>query len=141
MLGHAKASMTLDVYADLFDDDLVAGRLDEKFRKADPSPNNPAAYWEQRKLIAPDLADALNWVPWTTNGSPSASPSRVYTVRDRGPGFYCRPLRPTITSLRPVHGGHAMVGTGQWAGSRAAAWAIWCQLTSPTVIGSSYRLR
>lgn len=31
MLGHASASMTLDVYADLFDDDLdaVAGRLDE----------------------------------------------------------------------------------------------------------------
>jgi integrase len=29
-LGHAKASMTLDVYADLFDEDLdeVAGRLD-----------------------------------------------------------------------------------------------------------------
>ena len=24
MLGHAKASMTLDVYADLFDDDLDA---------------------------------------------------------------------------------------------------------------------
>ncbi len=31
MLGHKKASMTLDVYADLFDDDLeaVADRLDE----------------------------------------------------------------------------------------------------------------
>jgi integrase len=31
MLGHASAAMTLDVYADLFDDDLdhVAGRLDE----------------------------------------------------------------------------------------------------------------
>ena len=30
MLGHAKSSMTLDVYADLFDDDLdvVADRLD-----------------------------------------------------------------------------------------------------------------
>jgi integrase len=30
MLGHAKASMTLDIYADLFDDDLdvVADRLD-----------------------------------------------------------------------------------------------------------------
>jgi hypothetical protein len=30
MLGHAKASMTLDTYADLFDEDLdeVAGRLD-----------------------------------------------------------------------------------------------------------------
>jgi hypothetical protein len=31
MLGHASAAMTLDVYADLFDDDLtgVAERLDE----------------------------------------------------------------------------------------------------------------
>jgi hypothetical protein len=31
MLGHAKASMTLDVYADLFEDDLdaVGDRLDE----------------------------------------------------------------------------------------------------------------
>src|SRR6187402_1250698 len=31
MLGHASAAMTLDVYADLFDDDLdlVAGRLNE----------------------------------------------------------------------------------------------------------------
>jgi integrase len=37
MLGHAKASMTLDVYADLFDDDLeaVADRLDEIARSAD----------------------------------------------------------------------------------------------------------
>lgn len=37
MLGHAKASMTLDVYADLFDEDLdeVAGRLDEAIRTAD----------------------------------------------------------------------------------------------------------
>ena len=34
MLGHAKASMTLDVYADLFDDDLdvVADRLDAAIR-------------------------------------------------------------------------------------------------------------
>jgi integrase len=31
MLGHAKASMTLDTYADLFDEDLdeVADRLDK----------------------------------------------------------------------------------------------------------------
>jgi len=37
MLGHARASMTLDVYADLFDDDLVAvaDRLDEIVRAAD----------------------------------------------------------------------------------------------------------
>jgi integrase len=36
MLGHAKASMTLDVYADLFDDDLdaVAANLDAAIRSA-----------------------------------------------------------------------------------------------------------
>ena len=36
MLGHAKASMTLDVYADLFDDDLdsVAGSLDAAIKSA-----------------------------------------------------------------------------------------------------------
>ena len=36
MLGHAKASMTLDVYADLFDDDLddVAANLDTAIRAA-----------------------------------------------------------------------------------------------------------
>jgi len=36
MLGHAKASMTLDVYADLFDDDLdgVAASLDTAIKSA-----------------------------------------------------------------------------------------------------------
>jgi integrase len=36
MLGHAKASMTLDVYADLFEDDLdgVAVRLDAAIKSA-----------------------------------------------------------------------------------------------------------
>lgn len=36
MLGNAKASMTLDVYADLFDDDLeaVVERLDEHRQSA-----------------------------------------------------------------------------------------------------------
>jgi integrase len=36
MLGHAKASMTLDVYADLFDEDLdsVAVNLDAAIRSA-----------------------------------------------------------------------------------------------------------
>ena len=36
MLGHAKASMTLDVYADLFDDDLdsVADSLDVAIKSA-----------------------------------------------------------------------------------------------------------
>ena len=36
MLGHAKASMTLDIYADLFDEDLdgVADRLDSAIRSA-----------------------------------------------------------------------------------------------------------
>jgi site-specific recombinase XerD len=36
MLGHAKASMTLDIYADLFDEDLhgVADRLDVAIKSA-----------------------------------------------------------------------------------------------------------
>jgi integrase len=36
MLGHAKASMTLDVYADLFEEDLdiVTGRLNNAIRRA-----------------------------------------------------------------------------------------------------------
>ena len=39
MLGHAKASMTLDTYADLFDEDLdsVAANLDKAIRKASKS--------------------------------------------------------------------------------------------------------
>ena len=44
MLGHAKASMTLDVYADLFDEDLdgVADRLDAAIRSAaDPLRTSP----------------------------------------------------------------------------------------------------
>lgn len=50
MLGHASAAMTLDVYADLFDDDLdqVAGRLDEaagefvaKMWSSTPVPESP----------------------------------------------------------------------------------------------------
>lgn len=55
MLGHAKASMTLDVYADLFDEDLdgVADRLDTAIRAtayplrtgaaADSAPANTAS--------------------------------------------------------------------------------------------------
>jgi integrase len=36
MLGHASAAMTLDTYADLFDDDLnaVSDRLDEAYEKS-----------------------------------------------------------------------------------------------------------
>jgi hypothetical protein len=48
MLGHASAAMTLDRYADLFDDDLddVADRLDAlraaaRGRSADPSRTEP----------------------------------------------------------------------------------------------------
>jgi hypothetical protein len=39
MLGHASASMTLDVYTDLFDDDLdgVAAALDQQVRKSGAS--------------------------------------------------------------------------------------------------------
>ncbi len=36
MLGHASAAMTLDIYADLFDDDLnaVSDRLDEAYERS-----------------------------------------------------------------------------------------------------------
>lgn len=42
-LGHARASMTLDVYSDLFDDDLdlVAGALDQKIRAASETTAGP----------------------------------------------------------------------------------------------------
>ena len=51
MLGHAKASMTLDVYADLFDDDLdvVADRLDTAIIKTSTT----------RKTSNPITADQL----------------------------------------------------------------------------------
>lgn len=40
MLGHASAAMTLDTYADLFDDDLdaVASALDEAKKRASAQP-------------------------------------------------------------------------------------------------------
>jgi hypothetical protein len=52
MLGRARASMTLDVYADLFDDDLeaVADRLDEIARSA--STRIPADSVRTEKVIA-----------------------------------------------------------------------------------------
>jgi integrase len=39
MLGHASAAMTLDVYADLFDDDLdhLAAKLNDAVAKLDSS--------------------------------------------------------------------------------------------------------
>ena len=50
MLGHAKASMTLDVYADLFDEDLdgVADRLGHR----NPIYCGPAADWPLCDRIA-----------------------------------------------------------------------------------------
>lgn len=52
MLGHAKASMTLDVYADLFDDDLdeVAANLDAAMRAAgDPAGTEPKSGTDGRR--------------------------------------------------------------------------------------------
>jgi len=50
MLGHARASMTLDVYADLFDEDLddVAANLDAAIRAAvhcGPGPADCGSFW------------------------------------------------------------------------------------------------
>ena len=47
MLGHASAAMTLDTYADLFDDDLdaVSDRLDEvRTRRVSESPTEVWAF-------------------------------------------------------------------------------------------------
>jgi integrase len=55
MLGHASASMTLDVYADLFDDDLdaVAGKLNEALSRTDVG-----KMWAEAR-IRPVDADAV----------------------------------------------------------------------------------
>jgi hypothetical protein len=57
MLGHASAAMTLDVYADLFDDDLdaVAARLDAGLSATDvgemwASGGDPVGRSEERAL-------------------------------------------------------------------------------------------
>ncbi|OBB94337.1 hypothetical protein A5782_09495 [Mycobacterium sp. 852002-40037_SCH5390672] len=51
MLGHAKASMTLDIYANLFDEDLdgVAVRLDAAIQATADGGSSVAGY------ICPDL--------------------------------------------------------------------------------------
>ncbi|MBB4666206.1 integrase [Microbacterium marinum] len=43
MLGHASAAMTLDVYADLFDDDVVSAALDQARTTAIVSKSRPRA--------------------------------------------------------------------------------------------------
>jgi integrase len=55
MLGHASAAMTLDVYADLFTDDLddVATRLDHAARQSAPEPARPKATTDPARPIGP----------------------------------------------------------------------------------------
>ncbi|MGN6128057.1 MAG: tyrosine-type recombinase/integrase [Humibacter sp.] len=55
MLGHASAAMTLDVYADLFTDDLddVASRLDHAARQSAPAPARPKATTDPARPIGP----------------------------------------------------------------------------------------
>ena len=89
MLGHAKASMTLDIYADLFDEDLdgVADRLDTAIRSAadqlrtgrsatrSPANTDWLSSWQfsggAKGIRTPDLLDAnesryqLRHSPWS----------------------------------------------------------------------------
>jgi hypothetical protein len=53
MLGHASAAMTLDVYADLFDDDLnaISDRLDEAYQRT-----IVGVLWGQAPLAIPQEA-------------------------------------------------------------------------------------
>lgn len=55
MLGHKSAAMTLDTYADLFDDDLddVANRLDERATAADVGKARRLTSYPQRKKGPP----------------------------------------------------------------------------------------
>jgi hypothetical protein len=55
MLGHASAAMTLDVYADLFTDDLddVATRLDHAARQSAPEPARPKVTTDPVRPIGP----------------------------------------------------------------------------------------
>jgi integrase len=55
MLGHASAAMTLDVYADLFTDDLddVATRLDHAARQSAPETARPKATTDPVRPIGP----------------------------------------------------------------------------------------
>ena len=57
MLGHAKASMTLDVYADLFDDDLdgVADRLDTAVKTSTTNTTSKAISAASTKFTADQL--------------------------------------------------------------------------------------
>lgn len=70
MLGHAKASMTLDVYADLFDDDLdgVAVRLDEAIRstadEVDAVAGLPATSGAQNVVTLSTLTN-MPWPVWS----------------------------------------------------------------------------
>jgi integrase len=60
MLGHASAAMTLDVYADLFDDDLdsVADALDLFARRAaEPEPRPQARGQSVATIVGPTLFD------------------------------------------------------------------------------------
>jgi integrase len=51
MLGHSSAAMTLDVYADLFDDDLdtLAGALNDARSRSVPIKARPIAFDTVRK--------------------------------------------------------------------------------------------
>jgi integrase len=84
MLGHAKASMTLDVYADLFDDDLdgVADRLDAAIKilptpairpPADSPPNSKLRWGGQPWSRSPDVgASAQSSAKSATSSQPSS---------------------------------------------------------------------
>lgn len=62
MLGHASAAMTLDVYSDLFDDDLdtVADRLDQAVAAMSVSKLRPAPTgWRTEIAISPGIAGQM----------------------------------------------------------------------------------
>ena len=116
MLGHAKASMTLDVYADLFDDDLeaVADRLDE-LRAAGARKGQAG-----RSLILARFAQAVDlrvsgWRRRDLNPQPPPCKGGALPVelRPRGqvPGYRPDGMPPT-TAARS----HRLLWTERWMG-------------------------
>ena len=79
MLGHSSAAMTLDVYADLFDDDLdlVANRLEEGLARTDVGKmwaervSRPSLREKERPHQ--DFSAAAVWAPWGSNPRPAES--------------------------------------------------------------------
>jgi hypothetical protein len=59
MLGHASALVTLDIYADLFDDDLEAGRVDQARSRESVGKNCSEPRFQPTSLATSTIAEVI----------------------------------------------------------------------------------